>query len=181
MGEHEERDDSGYVRGRPRKREVGEVGDRRIVYDANDILRDIIGRVIDEAGLSQTQAARSMGYSQPTLHAFLNGRAGKLDLLTGLCALLDSDPVDVFAEHPLFADSARSLVRPKDHLYKRFAAVLRNRNADRLVRALELAKKAGKLDEVLELVLKQVDLLGHDDGETRSSDRKTAKSKHRQI
>lgn len=179
VGTPEEIDPSGYVRGKPRTREVGSPGDRRIVFDVNDVVRDIVARVIDDAGLTQTEAATAMGYAQSTLHAFLQGRSGKLDLLTGLCALLDSDPVDVLAEHPLFADSARSLVRPKDHLFKRFTTALRNRNADRLVRALESAKKAGKLDEVIELVLKQVELLGHDDGGARSSERKPAKSKHR--
>lgn len=156
MGKPAGRDDE-YTRGSPRRREVGPVGDRRIVYDANDVLRDIAHDVVDVK--TQDEVASAMGYAQSTLNAFLKGRPGKLDVLTGLCAVLDSDPVDVLAEHPLFADSARSLVRPKDHLFKRFTAVLRNRNADRLVRALEVAKRAGKLDEITELVLRQVALL----------------------
>lgn len=167
---------SGYKRGSPRKLEIGIDGDRRIVFDANDILRDITHSIIEGLGKTQQAAARAMGYSQPTLHAFLKGRPGKLDLLTGLCALTDSDPVDVLAEHPLFADSARSLVRPKDHLFRRFTAALRNRNADRLVRALEIARDAGRLDDVIELVLKQVDLLDTDGRRGGSSAGKPAKS-----
>lgn len=177
MGKAHSETASEYVRGNPRKLEVGTDGDRRIVFDANDILRDITHRIIEGLGKTQQAAARAMGYSQPTLHAFLNGRPGKLDILTGLCALTDSDPVDVLAEHPLYADHARSLVRPKDHLFRRFSAALRNRNADRLVRALELAKEAGKLDEVIELVLKQVDLIGADRGRTRNSAPKPATAK----
>lgn len=161
--------EDGYKRGHPRKVEVGPVGDRRIVYDANDILRDITHSIIEGLGKTQQTAAAAMGYAQPTLNAFLNGRPGKLDILTGLCALTDSDPVDVIAEHPLFADSARSLVRPKDHLFRRFSAALRNRNADRLVRALEIARAAGRLDDVLELVLRQVDLINGSDGARNST------------
>lgn len=161
--------ESGYRRGHPRKVEVGPFGDRRIVFDANDILRDITHSIIEGLGKSQQAAAAAMGYAQPTLNAFLKGRPGKLDLLTGLCALTDSDPVDVLAEHPLFADSARSLVRPKDHLFRRFSAALRNRNADRLVRALEIARAAGRLDDILELVLRQVDLINGSDGARNST------------
>lgn len=176
MGNRHESSESGYKRGSPRKVEVGTDGDRRIVYDANDILRDVTLAVIEGLGKTQQAAARAMGYAQPTLHAFLNGRPGKLDVLTGLCALTDSDPVDIFAEHPLFADSARSLVRPKDHLFRRFTAALRNRNADRLVRALEIARAAGRLDDVIDLVVKQVDLLGGDTSSGRNSAAKPAKA-----
>lgn len=168
-----------YSRGAPRARTLGTPGDRRIVYDANDVLRDIASEVLESTGMSQSEMATAMGYSQPTLHAFLNGRPGKLDILTGLCAVLDSDPVDVLAEHPLYADSARSLVRPKDHLFKRFTTVLRNRNADRLVRAMEQAKKAGRLDDIIELLTKQVELIASSTGGDRSSRRKAAASKRK--
>lgn len=177
MGKRTDEQEIGYVPDAPRKREIGTVGDRRIVYDLNDVVRDIARRVLDDAGMTQACMADAMGYRQSTLNAFLHGRPGKLDALTGLCALLDSDPVDVFAEHPLFADSARSLIRPKDHLFKRFSTVLRNRNADRLVRALETAKKAGKLEEIIDLIESQVSLLADNQKSDRNLERKPTRRK----
>lgn len=173
-------DESRYCYRRPRKRIIGPDGDRREVLDVADILRDICWDLIEDAGWTQTDLALKAGISQTTLNAFMAGTRDSDGVLTGLCAVLDADPIDVLAHHHQYADHARSVIRPKDRLFQQFQRGLRIDQARRFVRAIEAAKANRRLESTLKVLgeIVGIDLTsdGDSDGsEARNSDRKPPK------
>lgn len=167
-----------YHYGHPRVETVGPDDDRRDVHRQDDILRDIAWDLMEDSGWSQSELAEKSGLPQSTFNAALRGQRGMgIEFLTGLCAAVDSDPIEVLTQHPLYADHARSVVRPKDRLFQRFQRALRNREANRLLQIVERAKKEKRLERVLRTMAEMVGL-GEDEqsaaGDAGNSKRKSA-------
>lgn len=163
-------DESQYCYRRPRTRTIGPDGDRRDVREVSDVLRDICWDLIQDAGWTQTQLAEKSGIAQTTLNAFMSGDRDSGGILTALCAVLDCDPIDVLAQHPLYADHARSVIRTKDRLFQRFQRELRIDQARRFLRAIEAAKAAGRIESTLKILAEIVGLDLTDDGDGDASD-----------
>lgn len=146
------KDESLYSYRRPRVRTIGPDGDRRDVREASDLLRDICWGLIEDSGWTQAALAERAGVSQSSMSAFMKGEREAEGVLTGLCAVIDDDPIEVFALHPMLADHARSVIRQKDRLFQRFNMALRNDQARRFIRAIEVAKDQRKLEAAIEIL-----------------------------
>ena len=125
----------------------------------DDVVRDILSHVIEQHHWNEKTVGKRIGVSQSTINRFRNGEnEGKLRILSGLCAALDNSPMQLFARHPLYEEEGRRHVRfPKDHLYDRYNALLRNAEARDLLATLDQARELGVLDEALQAVHTTVD------------------------
>lgn len=163
-------DESAYSYQRPRKCVIGPLGDHRAVVDTNDVLRDICWMLIRETGWTQVQLAERVGISRTSMNSFMSGTSAAEGVLTGLCAVIDGDAIDVLSMHPLYADHARSIVRPKDRLFQRFNQALRIDQARRFVLGIEAAKSSRRLEAALKILSEfagvDLSLDGSDDDET---------------
>lgn len=137
---------SKYTRGEPRAVEWRDAeGNQKAGADLSDVLRDLLLHEMETQGWSQEQVAPLLGVSQATVSRFLKGLTPmKSDELTKLCILLDRNPLRLFAGHPRYFDDTRAKTfYPKDELYKRFVALLRNGEAHDLVDLIQQAQQLG--------------------------------------
>jgi transcriptional regulator with XRE-family HTH domain len=150
-----------YTRGKPRTAAIEIGGQTCVGYDVDDVLRDILLDVKDANGWSQKEFGDRLGLPQAAVSRYLNGKPHDnggpqefpVSSLTRLCLMLDQDPIQVFAQHPLYEEGARKFIRyPKDHLYEKYNAVLRTAEVPALLDALSQARELGIFADCLAML-----------------------------
>lgn len=138
-------------------RELTSPGDRS-GKDLNDVFRDILLDAMDEQGWERIDVQKKLEWSQASASRKLSGKAPAgsgftLTDLGHLCNALDEDPVKLFARFPGYtADARAGRTYPKDHLYSRYNALLRNAEAHGLLSDLQEARDLGVFNRCLEAV-----------------------------
>lgn len=147
--------------------------DGRTGYDLDDIARDVLLGLQDEFQVNQTRLALFCGMSQAELSRYLGDKPIRKDRpenlqqfrisnLTRLCNSIDQNPIQVFGRHPLYEKEARAAMQfPKDHLYGRYNATLRNPDARTLLPLLDEARKRGVLGDAIAAVQTVVEAAKH--------------------
>ena len=111
-------------------------------YDLNDIVREILGRLREERGWSETELAKQLGIPQRTMNRIMHGQDIKLSHLSKICASLEVNPVDFFRSHPVYDEETRSRIRfTKDALYDRFRTLLTPAEARMVIESIEEQKR----------------------------------------
>lgn len=148
-------EDGKYTRGTPRAVKWRDAeGKEKDGIDLSDVLRDLLWHEMETQGWNQETVAPLIGVSQATVSRFLTGLTPmKSDELTKFCILLDRNPLRLFAGHPKYFDDTRAKTfYPKDELYKRFVALLRNGDAHDLVDMIQEAQQLGAGREAIQAV-----------------------------
>ncbi len=155
-----------YVPWKPRRVEFEMTTGKRAGNSLEDVLRDLVVKARDDLGMNQKDFAKNLGISQSALSRFEsdapnqsgNSEQLKSSALTRICVLLDENPVNFLIEHPLYDGATRArMTFPKDHLYRRYNAQLKNAEALGLLPNLKRAKDLGVFEQAVAAVANVVE------------------------
>ncbi len=113
-------------------------------------------------GLCEESRDQSVGLEQIRERCARTSRGNseqlKSSALTRICVLLDENPVNFLIEHPLYDGATRArMTFPKDHLYRRYNAQLKNAEALGLLPNLKRAKDLGVFEQAVAAVANVVE------------------------